>query len=473
MFEHKGRGSTQLGAEGAEEAGRTRWAFWLAWVSVTVVGAVAISGLAFALTALLGHVGLGQGDSSTEYLVVLPAVSLSVGLMQWLILHHHIRRAGWWVVAAAISSAVSGVLLGDPGSPSYPAPYMMLLFLGVPMAVILGSVTAGLVQWLILRRQARLPGLYVAVGAVGWGVALAVAAITFFGTLSIGLGPALTVWGAVCGVVYGAITAWMLAVLLPNPREPGPRSLLFAGGAVTLVVALMTVHFLSMSMTEEKLLRQYQAGKLDFSGASLRQANLPEVSLRGVVLRRADLREVNLEGADLSGAILTVADLSYANLRGADLSLSDLRGASLRGAGLTNASLREANLGSVAGPESPCPDDRSGAGMRAASPQAMVLSTAGPSAVRWLCVGPLGGSAMISHLALFEPSVCYTDLRDADLGGADLTGANLSWAWLQRANLEGAILDSANLHGAMVTDEQLSQAKSLEGTTLPDGTVHD
>jgi hypothetical protein len=59
------------------------------------------------------------------------------------------------------------------------------------------------------------------------------------------------------------------------------------------------------------------------------------------------------------------------------------------------------------------------------------------------------------------------DLNGADLSGADLSGADLSDADLANANLSGANLKDADLSGAIVTREQLKQAKSLEGTTVP------
>jgi uncharacterized protein YjbI with pentapeptide repeats len=34
-------------------------------------------------------------------------------------------------------------------------------------------------------------------------------------------------------------------------------------------------------------------------------------------------------------------------------------------------------------------------------------------------------------------------------------------------------LEGANLSGANVTDEQLAQARSLKGATMPDGTKHE
>jgi hypothetical protein len=81
------------------------------------------------------------------------------------------------------------------------------------------------------------------------------------------------------------------------------------------------------------------------------------------------------------------------------------------------------------------------------------------------------------------------DLRQIDLSGADLSGANLAGADLEQANLAQANLFQANLRGAnlleanlqgadlgkaelkcaRVTAEQLAQAKSLAGATMPRG----
>jgi len=43
---------------------------------------------------------------------------------------------------------------------------------------------------------------------------------------------------------------------------------------------------------------------------------------------------------------------------------------------------------------------------------------------------------------------------------------------LSGASLINAKLNGANLFNAKVTDEQLAQAESLEGATMPDGTIH-
>jgi uncharacterized protein YjbI with pentapeptide repeats len=44
---------------------------------------------------------------------------------------------------------------------------------------------------------------------------------------------------------------------------------------------------------------------------------------------------------------------------------------------------------------------------------------------------------------------------------------------LEGANLKEAYRDGANLTGAKVTKEQLDTAQSLQGATMPDGSIHD
>jgi uncharacterized protein YjbI with pentapeptide repeats len=56
---------------------------------------------------------------------------------------------------------------------------------------------------------------------------------------------------------------------------------------------------------------------------------------------------------------------------------------------------------------------------------------------------------------------------------ANLSGADLHGATLYKTDLSRADLFLVNLRGAIGTAEQLAQAKSLEGVTMPDGTKHD
>lgn len=103
----------------------------------------------------------------------------------------------------------------------------------------------------------------------------------------------------------------------------------------------------------------------------------------------------------------------------------------------------------------------------------------------------------VRGIDLREANLFLVDLRqayleDADLRGAALFGTDLRGAYLHRADLKGAVLFEADLHGtyllgadldgaalsgvdlreARVTDEQLAQAMTLVGTTMPDGSLY-
>ena len=126
-----------------------------------------------------------------------------------------------------------------------------------------------------------------------------------------------------------------------------------------------------------------------------------------------DNRIVDLSYADLSSANLYAFDLSGANLskvnlREVKLFLADLSGINLHLATLTAANLHQANL------------------------------------------------------------------RGANLEKAFLDGADLSFADLSGANLSEAILYNADLKGTknITTEELETQTKSLQGATMPDGSIH-
>jgi uncharacterized protein YjbI with pentapeptide repeats len=128
-------------------------------------------------------------------------------------------------------------------------------------------------------------------------------------------------------------------------------------------------------------------------------------------LHEADLIGNLLEEDGEKQSIEVVMDLRSADLRGANLEVADLRGASLDNADLSNTHLSGVNL-------------------------------------------------------------YYANLYCANLSGASLNNAFLYHADLSNTNLSSANLSCANLSYAKEwTNEQLAQASSLVGATLPDGTV--
>jgi hypothetical protein len=127
-----------------------------------------------------------------------------------------------------------------------------------------------------------------------------------------------------------------------------------------------------------------------------------------------------LYDGSLRGAVLMSANLEGANLLGANLEGANLCAANLKAARLSDARLEGANLS----------------------------------------IAHLEG-ANLSNVCLEGAA-----LRGAHLERSILWGVNLQGASLQRANLEDACLQEAE-----VTPQQLAQTHSLQGATLPDGTV--
>jgi len=164
-----------------------------------------------------------------------------------------------------------------------------------------------------------------------------------------------------------------------------------------------------------------ESEQVDLSGCDFMLANLHGADLSMVNLHKADLRAANLLGANLTRADLTEANLMWADLFRADLTEANLTKASLNEADLRRANLTEADLtmASLAGAD---------------------LSRANMTAV--------------------------------NLTKAILAQANLRWTKLTEANLTEADLRWAEMTAAFITNEQLSKAKDLQGTILPDSVRH-
>lgn len=81
--------------------------------------------------------------------------------------------------------------------------------------------------------------------------------------------------------------------------------------------------------------------------------------------------------------------------------------------------------------------------------------------------------ANLSGANLSGANLNFATLNYTNLKGANLTGANLSGSELHNVDLTGATMSKANLKDAFDLGEtRLDTAKSLSGTTMPDGTLH-
>jgi uncharacterized protein YjbI with pentapeptide repeats len=199
--------------------------------------------------------------------------------------------------------------------------------------------------------------------------------------------------------------------------------------------------------------------------------SLSAVRLRGADLSHLDLLEANLSGANLNWADLSGADLRNAHLSGANLNWADLSGVEMSGADLSDAHLNYADLTGGA--------DLSGADLSDVHLSDAHLNDAdiGDGTILFnadLSGADLSGANLTGGAHLNDAILSGADLSGANLSGANLSGANLRETYLVETNLSDTDLSGANLRDARgVTDKQLLQAKTLEGATMPDGSIHD
>jgi len=153
----------------------------------------------------------------------------------------------------------------------------------------------------------------------------------------------------------------------------------------------------------------------------LNGANFDDVDLTSANLRQANLQNVILVNANLSDCDLTEANLFHTLLSHATLVHTKLVNANLSFSLLVDTDLKTADL----------------------------------------------HDAFLANALLNRANLRMTNLQETDLSRAQLTNVKIS-----NANLRGANLNDADLFDAEVTNEQLNQAKSLKGATMPDGTKH-
>jgi uncharacterized protein YjbI with pentapeptide repeats len=206
---------------------------------------------------------------------------------------------------------------------------------------------------------------------------------------------------------------------------------------------------------ESNLIPVISLSGADLSKANLAEAELLHANLSGANLKEAYLNFSNLHGANLIDAeligthlietTLTEADLSEAFLCGADLERADLSGASLNGAHLNEVEVR---------------------GKYQKKEDEFTALT-----YWYLRLEYYPDEANLGGANLEEAKLREVDLSGANLHGANLTKADLTNADLSDADLSWANLTETILNGTIITKEQMSIVKSLQGATMPNGSI--
>ena len=196
MAEQVGDRSTQpVGGAQAPD-----WGLWLWWVVAGMVGWAAGWGVGWAVVE-----SLSMDIAVAGYVGVVAGLTVA-GVLQWLMLRRQVAHAVWWIVASIVGGAVvGGVIVAVGADTGFTAEVVRDVDVGWVVEAALFGAVLGVLQWLVLRRQVALSGLWVLASTVGWIVGDPVcSSLVGFGTLS---------W-VVFGAVYGAITGFALMWLL-------------------------------------------------------------------------------------------------------------------------------------------------------------------------------------------------------------------------------------------------------------------
>lgn len=227
---------TALLRDGQARSGR---GLWLPWVLANVVGFAVGGAIAGAIARAMGQPYYGVVTSTAEAIgittrtaVVATAVfGAAIGTAQWLVVRKELPHVGWWILGTCAGWGLAGVVAGVLGGSMGGAVTGIGRDVGVWGFV--AAAAAGILaiaflpttfQWMIIQRRverawwwlvgagaAFLAAAALAAGVVRWGM------VEVTGWLRPEDFPSAKAWfsfGAVAGVLYGAITGVVLDRLL-------------------------------------------------------------------------------------------------------------------------------------------------------------------------------------------------------------------------------------------------------------------
>ena len=205
---------------GERDNRKPEWWFYPGWVVLSAISMPIALAIAWAIMSqVVNAIGdtiqvQGQTHITEDFLfifIVLPVLGLVAGLLQYVLLRRYLPRMAWWIAAAFLGWLLLSAVLGIATLFSvavHPAVFILLI-----------GGSAGLAQWLVLRRRVRRAALWILASVLGWGMPFlphgAIASQP--GMLSVVLLPA----------IVASIAWWLLLGKLPRRESSGdnaPRS---------------------------------------------------------------------------------------------------------------------------------------------------------------------------------------------------------------------------------------------------------
>ena len=193
------------------------WRFWSRWVLGSAGSAAIFSGVLGAAVSVMREAP--ELDNLVEqvdlFFIRFSTVGIAIGIIQWSLLRRRIPLAWMWGMGSAFCISILGLLWGTAGESS-------------GLALLLGGLVAGVIQWIPLRRRITSASRWIVIHTLGIVVAspLATLAGALLSNLAILSGAALVAHAAFGAVTAAGITSvtgmaliWLMQEQRPMPEE--------------------------------------------------------------------------------------------------------------------------------------------------------------------------------------------------------------------------------------------------------------
>jgi hypothetical protein len=218
-------GGRFLGYSVQKQRPQIGWRLALQWTIANTTGWGA--GLAFGFATvgrfseIIGH-ALSPLSADLGIALVgamVGAMTIPVGIMQWLVLRRQIDHAGIWVLASAVGWIIglalgwsASMVLNESSSDAVHSAAMGAITGGI------GGAVSGAMQWLVMRQEETASVLWLPASIIGWGAAFAAAwSVASLINRFVDLIATYAMIGIIVGGLGGAVTGVVLVWLLQPP----------------------------------------------------------------------------------------------------------------------------------------------------------------------------------------------------------------------------------------------------------------
>jgi hypothetical protein len=189
------------------------WSFYPRWVLATALSIPVAVGITLVTVAVLIRlvgetVQIGDQAGPTEDVLLnyifFPALGLSAGCLQWLLLRRTLPRINGWILATCLGWVLAAIAAFQILFFSFHYTYDPVWFTALMFVV--AGLSIGFLQWLVLRRRLSHAGWWIPANITGWSLAM----LAVEGLSPSTTGPAEILAYALLPAFVTSIALWLL-----------------------------------------------------------------------------------------------------------------------------------------------------------------------------------------------------------------------------------------------------------------------